>query len=500
MICDQNLSQRTTKLMSLVILLFTVWLLLYRIGELPPIWYDEGFFLTTAKTFANEGRYGIHLLDYFRIGHISVGPSVILPIACAFKIFGVDLIVARLVMAVFALLSICLVIKLGERLKHSSVGLIAAALIVTDPLQMIGYSAFARNVLGEVAATTYLLTSILIWHAHGAKVGSKQNVISGIFAGLAVSAKPQMLLAVALLVLVRLLFSWHKFKQVKACLLQQLTFVLGFLLIIGMQTVLLIAPVGINAFLEQMGYLSVAATRLIVHAGGKDAVDLGNVVDSQRRVVFFALLAACIFLFRKLNYRNSLLSWEIAAIAIGWQAWFLFVSIGWWRYGFPGYFFTALIIALALYELITVVSAATRLVLIGSLTCLSLFGMRNLINDFINLPADNSAAQITQYINAKIPVAAKIETYEWDIAFLLDRTTRFPPLDVHYKFLNRSLDGTNQDYAYRFWEKDTDYIVVGPFGFLSFEVYPRQALIDYAEPVYGVGKYGLYKLKKTPKG
>ena len=87
----------------------------YNLANYPTIWWDEAIFSEAAANLVQHGRYAFTVespnqlndLDF----RISAGPAVILPVALAYKLFGVSLLSGRLVAGaylVFAFLALFL--------------------------------------------------------------------------------------------------------------------------------------------------------------------------------------------------------------------------------------------------------------------------------------------------------------------------------------------------------------------------------------------------------
>src|SRR5215203_5803510 len=94
----QSVSRLDT-LLLVGLLLLGAFLLVYKLDQYPRPWYDEGSHLHVAKNFALNGVYA----DYSSEGNrpfgpaVGVGPTVLLPIALLFKLGGVSIPLARVV-------------------------------------------------------------------------------------------------------------------------------------------------------------------------------------------------------------------------------------------------------------------------------------------------------------------------------------------------------------------------------------------------------------------
>jgi hypothetical protein len=92
---------RINSLGQLFLVLAVPVLALYNLGSSPRTWHDEGGAMSIAKTLAREGAYAIRSSEgYQTYGSVqSVGPTVIVPVAASFRLFGVGPVQGRMVMA-----------------------------------------------------------------------------------------------------------------------------------------------------------------------------------------------------------------------------------------------------------------------------------------------------------------------------------------------------------------------------------------------------------------
>src|SRR5512145_1124704 len=72
----------------------------FNLTRFPAPWFDEGSHLHVPKTLVQYGVYADISSEGFRYygPTIGVGPTVMLPIAGMFKLFGIGLLQARIVM------------------------------------------------------------------------------------------------------------------------------------------------------------------------------------------------------------------------------------------------------------------------------------------------------------------------------------------------------------------------------------------------------------------
>lgn len=164
----------------------------YRLTESPPTWMDEGIIIQSARSVALDGVFGLpEAPGQFATGSfLTTGYPVVYPLALSFKLFGVGLLQARLVMAAFILLLLITAYLLAVKISgYNWLSLATLALLVTfAPLYGQG-----RNVLGEVPGIFFILALILIWYRLEDKSIKWLALLAGILLGLAVTTKPTFL-------------------------------------------------------------------------------------------------------------------------------------------------------------------------------------------------------------------------------------------------------------------------------------------------------------------
>ncbi len=104
----------------------------YNLSNFPTVWWDEAIFSETAANLVQHGRYAFtiqspdNLKDFdFRI---SAGPVVILPVALAYRLFGVSVWSGRMVAGVFLVLAFALLYLSARLLLSRGTALLAVLL------------------------------------------------------------------------------------------------------------------------------------------------------------------------------------------------------------------------------------------------------------------------------------------------------------------------------------------------------------------------------------
>lgn len=192
----------TILLVTVAFLLATValWIVMFGLLE-TPISYDEGYNLQVPRHLAEHGAYATDgslwgTEPKFFDSFISTGPTVLMPVAVAFLLFGIHLWVARLVMVGFFLLLLMAAWCFCARAGGPRWGILGVAAV----LVINGHSDWPLSdllspvtVLGEIPAGALTLWACLMLPR---RIGW-----SGLLFGLAILAKLQMAIALPALLL-----------------------------------------------------------------------------------------------------------------------------------------------------------------------------------------------------------------------------------------------------------------------------------------------------------
>ncbi len=171
-----------------LVALLAVFFSFYKLSESPQTWTDEGLIIQTSQNIVGQGIYGFQVApgNIISPSFISTSYPVTFPVALSFYSFGVGLLQARLVMALFILAllgSICLYIGFNKRSwVFATLGILATF----PPIYGQG-----KNVLGEVPGLFFLVLSAYFLNKIERGEGSKINIVSfGFLAGLSLVTKP----------------------------------------------------------------------------------------------------------------------------------------------------------------------------------------------------------------------------------------------------------------------------------------------------------------------
>lgn len=177
-------------LVWLVPLLLVAFLAFYKLSETPPTWMDEGVITQVARNIALGNGHEVQIApgEYASGSFISTAYPVTVPVALSFKLFGIGILQARIVMAIFIIL-LFLSVYLYFKNKISGNGLLLGILLLVAIFGPI--YGHGKNVLGEIPGMFYLMMGLIflekIYQGHHRKLNF---ILSGLFLGLAIVTKP----------------------------------------------------------------------------------------------------------------------------------------------------------------------------------------------------------------------------------------------------------------------------------------------------------------------
>jgi hypothetical protein len=197
---EQHALARTSRwpLVLLVLLgaVLFAFLFTWRLDQYPTPWFDEGAYLNLARTYADQGIYAQSDIGgyQFNAAVLSVGPTVILPVSLVFKLFGVSIAGARLVMVLYGAITLFMVFLLARRLMPQ---LWAAWIAVL--LAVFGWGNWMpliyRTVMGEGPGMFFLFAALWLWFAPGKRPSLALTAV-GLLLGLAAITKIQFALII----------------------------------------------------------------------------------------------------------------------------------------------------------------------------------------------------------------------------------------------------------------------------------------------------------------
>src|SRR5881296_741032 len=113
-------------LLTLVLLLLAT----INLTSVPPLWWDEGWTLTVARTWVEQGHYGRLLAGQLAPPGLEAAFPVTASIALSFRLLGIGVWQGRLVGVFFTLGALALICYLASRLYDRSVAIGTLAVLL----------------------------------------------------------------------------------------------------------------------------------------------------------------------------------------------------------------------------------------------------------------------------------------------------------------------------------------------------------------------------------
>ncbi len=500
---------RLDSLLLVGLLLLGAFLLVYHLDQYPTPWYDEGSHLHLAKNFALNGVYS----DFSSEGNrpfgpaVGVGPTVLLPIALLFKVGGVSIPLARVVIVVYGVLALAVLYLLTARLVNRRAALVAVAIALISPAVDFVYN--ARTVLGEVPGLFFILAGLWLWLKPG-KHSPQNLLLVGLMFGLACITKNQY----ALFTLPSLLLAWFadllwykrsgwRYFVIPGIVAGILFFAWTFIVI------LLLGQTG-GSFSQNLTDLRSAS------AGAFFLFKLSAIRSALRFLVDGALyggLAVPVLLYGlvlSLRRDEDGQRFGIIMIFIILGLGLFVTSLAWPRYAFAPLVLLSVFVARLFSDLTNGFQPdwkGLRVALRGetSLTAhLGLILVAGWLVVVILLPGYTQANAVrsegstdayltADYVNSNIPADSIIETWEQELGVLSNNRFHYPPQIILAKSVAAQWFGeapASDSYDFRD-DSDAAYVIIGPFAKYT-NIYPDDRLTDY-QLIETIGAYDIYE-------
>jgi hypothetical protein len=469
----------------------------YNLANYPTLWSDEAIFSETAANLVQQGRYAFTVQSPDQLSdldfRISVGPVVILPVALAYRLLGVEVGSGRLVAGAYLFLSF-LALFLGARRLWGSgpaLGAVFLALVATDVLY------WGRAVLGDVPALSLFLLGT--WLLVGALEGATMlpAFLGGLCLGLAFDAKEFYGLTFLPPLVVLAWNAWgdrgRLARQLLAYLAGLTLPLLGYLLL----KVLILGDFGaaVYHFLRQKALLCHEFfTPLTI--GRLYPESLAFLLGHP---LFWLGVLGAGLRWRETRFRPGEVLW-VSNFAL-WSLIYL-TAVYWQRFALPALFLAAPLAACFIREGVARLTAdlggaprwlapgllAAFLVLLCPLPGVELLG------PILNRQAD-APYRLLHYLQTKVPPQCLIETPEYELAFLDDE--HHIHLMPSYFFLESTPKGVvllnPRPQPYDFERVGADFLVLGSFGKSVFrQIYPPARLVRDWRRIAQVDYYDIY--------
>jgi dolichyl-phosphate-mannose-protein mannosyltransferase len=499
------------KILAVALLLFMA---LYNLTKYPVTWFDEGSHLHVPKTLLHLGVYADYSSDGFRYygPTIGVGPTVLLPIAGAFKLFGIGLLQARLVIVLYLLATVFVFFRLARGLGGARLAWVATALLVAS--NGVALVEYGREVLGEVPGFFFMAAGLWVWFTSWEKADWRRLGLAGLLFGLATITKNQYLLVLVPALGLAWLTNLVYYRSAP-----QRAFIVPGLIAIACYAVwqgVLILSLGPATAQENLASLREAtAGAALVFSPSLMQRSIGELLSIK---VYLGLLGpALIYGFvLALPRRREGQLWSILLSFVAANlVWYVVASISWLRYAFPGLVLGSLFVARlfadltngfqlnagALWEALRRGTLAPREALnalwLVWLAALVVLPAAQVVKSIVR-PDFDAPVAMAAYMNAHVPKAAVVETWEPEMGFLTDHNYHFPPPQM----LNKAIGyiWLDQPFPWKSYQEFVqtelpDYVLLG--GFANWVgLYPYDWLRAHYQLETTIGGYALYALKK----
>jgi len=531
-------NERWERLLAFAILMLAAFLLFYNLDLNPRPWQDEGAVASIAKTLVQDGVYATQSSDGYQTygGVQSVGPTVVLPIALAYRLWGVGLVQARWVMALYAFVTLVLLYHTGRTMFNRRVAIIAVILVLGS--QAVGYFIYGRPVFNEVPALGFFLAGWLVWNQAIRRNRSLLAVLAGLLFGLAMVTKAYYVIVVSGTIVLLALMDWvfyhqHRFKYL---LFLGAGALACYGIWMGWQW-LYFGATEFAANLEKLRQLASATT-------GINPAWIGNAI---KRLIgpdtsyfyfywgFLSLLYAIPLCLRRT--REAFLLALVLVLTLLWMAYYVFWSMPIYRYVFPFAAIMGLFVAKLVYDVASGFVTTSRdfwpalrryisgqadlpplaLVSLCALVGLTSFTLlvgyefqRTVRMDVLDTvgvekhavatpPQLRVPQQVVDFLNEHIPCDEVIETWERELGALTDHTYHYPDQLMLAKINNFVFHGgeyfsLGADY---FNSVHPSYVIDGWFARGNF-VYDADFLKENAQLIASFGegdwRYDIYQM------
>lgn len=512
-----NISHPSTRLawirpswLTIAAVVLVVSLVLINLTEYPTPWYDEGSHLHVPKTLILYGQYADYSSEGFRYygPTIGVGPTVMLPIATMFAVFGIGLLQARLVMALYLLAALAAFFVLTRILTGERAAWVATALLLgTGGVEILFHG---RQVLGEVPGLFFTCAGLALWLSTWENTSLRRLIGVGVLLGLAVVTKSQYFIVIAPALAAGWLLNLVYYRAVP----QRVFIVPGIILgvFFAVWQVFVVVALGPGALSENLALYreatASAATVFSVDLMERGLRELLSLKVYLGWLIPFLVYGVVLSLPRTREGQRWGLIMLLIAVNL---VWYVVASVSWIRYAFLGLSFSAILGARFFADVTGGLELdlrglwnswrgnaadwgprALRAAFMGWLAIMIAVPLARAALPVVRPPFDAPAAMAV-YLDAQVPKDALIETWEPEMGFLTNHHYHFPPQTYLYRSVSFIWAGgppPSDGYTFVQDEKPA-YILAGQFSkYVKF--YPDSWLSDYHVETE-IGPYTLYR-------
>jgi hypothetical protein len=473
----------------------------------PTTWFDEGLVLQGAINLVQHGQYAMRSVEGFRVLDQPLtanGPGVVLPITGVFAIFGIGLLQARLLMALYFVSAVLLFHKVAASIFGKKAALVSTLALLAVPDE--GILLYGRQALGNVPALVYFLAGCYFLILLVEKKKNRFAVVAGLFWGITLVTKSQYWVILPVLVgIVFLDLVYYKQIGLKSGLIM-LGLTLGGLVLWQFVQYLLIGSENYAQYVESIR--SSAKETVFAFRAIRIPGNIWYLVRSGFALfVIPGLIIAVWYSIRQNLY--SIVQAFLILFVLAWTVWYVFVSVGWHRYAFEAYsvgmIFFGLACRKAFQKIVSFQGMPTRFssrvygfAVILILLMPTLWGVSVGLNQIqrIVFSPEPYPQQFARYLQSHVSETEVIESWEWEIDALTPNLTYHHPTNDLVDRKTAELQfGEAFNAKYDFFAFNPSYLIDGPFSKWT-GMYKEPLAKGCCMKVTEVGDYTLYKVIK----
>jgi len=489
----------------LLLLMISLPILVLRLDVYPAAWFDEGYSMHAARNLAERNMYGTYSTPEYRPfdSTITTGPSVIIPIALSFKLFGMGMPQARLVIILFTLLALFSLFSISVHIYGRAAALFIVMVLLAMPaIQDVSFLLTGRQVLGETPSLALTLFGLWLWLRSWENEHWLLSLLAGLAFGLGLISKMQV--GIALLPTLVLTAIGRGLKNHSRVI--KLLAPTAVMLLVGGSWMLL-GRLGANDQVRQennLMLLEAVSTNMLTRLFGRGL--------STSALVILAIIGVGV-LAGGWRLRGQFLGtrpstnadWTEAAIvlfALCSALWFAFLSIGWPRYAYAGLIAGQLLFGKLSWDMFEYIRrwisgrwpSFARLAYTIAVVGLAFIAILVNICPVLWFKQDYQAQQMANYISAEIPRDAVIESWEWELDALSSHWEYHHPHQRYLFLAIRQLFHEQKpfDLDYDLLQADPDYLVAGPFSDWT-RIYESELVETSFTEIAEIGAYRIYK-------
>jgi len=499
------------KLLTLILSVLSLFAIVtYNQPNYPVTWFDEGMALQGALNLTKYGQYAMRSSEGLRVLDqplIANGPGVVIPISVVFHLWGIGLLQARILLAVYFVGTILFFFRITSSYFGNLAACMATFLLLAIPEQ--GLIFYGRLALGNVPALMYFLAGLYFFSKLKKKKSTGYAIASGICFGLTLVTKGQYWILIPALMLMMIMDALH-YKQLgfKYGFTILLVALLPSLIWLAVQFLLL----GMNNFADNLVAVKSSAS-VTVFAFRSERIP-SNIWYLIRSGFMIFVLPGLVVAARGGFHRTmeGLFRFFVIIFIALWLVWYLFVSVGWHRYAFEahslgmifaGDFFSRISSSVLNGRKEFGGSSLIKKIQYGGMTLLliiaSYWGIKSFEGQIqrINKNADRTPQMFAEYLMANVPSRSIIESWEWELDLLTPELIyHHPTNDWVDRETARIQFGDGVDINYDPLIFEPEYLIAGPFSKWT-GIYSGILADDCCIHIATIGEYTLFKINST---